>query len=82
MPRKHRPSTATPEGQARKLHVFRHNSYLGFCTMGMANMRTVAQAPSTCPETRRQAEYIGRQLTELHNLLKLTRIDPPKEQDQ
>lgn len=65
---------ASPEVFAKRMRVWQHNSFFGFCKLAEKNMLTIIGATSTTQSAKRRAENIIRELEELSRLLK-ERID-------
>lgn len=67
-----KPTRAVPAASVRekRMRVWRHNSFFGFCAMAQQNMRTI-QASETATETSKEmAEQILGLLGQLHTSLK------------
>ena len=64
----------TPEGKARRLRAFRHNSYSGHARMIMAQARGMSRSDTLTPEAQRTAAEIEALAIILLNELR-TRVD-------
>ena len=64
----------TPEGKARRLRAFRHNSYLGFVAMNERHMIEIINSDTCTVEAKQTAEIILKHFRDLTTQLR-TRVD-------
>lgn len=74
MPKKYIKTGQTPEGRARRLRAFQHNSYSGFAMMMQKQCLTILHADTTTDEAKDTAASILALVGDLKEQLK-TRID-------
>ena len=74
MPRKYVKTGKTPEGTARRMRAFRHNSLTGYVAMSRQHMLAIINADSTTEEAKDTAASALGHLDDLSKLLKI-RVD-------
>ena len=71
MPKKYIKTGQTPEGRARRLRAFEHNSYLGYAMMMQKQCLKIIHADTTTDEAKDTAASILGHLSDLSEQLKI-----------
>ena len=62
------------EAQHRRMKIWKHNSFIGHCCLGMQNMNTIESSPTATHDAKALASSIRSDLDHLRILLK-DRVD-------